>query len=145
MFYGQQFSSLPAFGTDSVSKTGGIGSGRAGLLPGQSKILDYLLSHDGCEQKVLGEAFHLEAATVTGILRRMDEAGLIEKHVKEGNRKSQYVFLTEKGRKMAAETVRPIMKSCEERALDGITEEEKAILLKGLQKIYENMTKGSKR
>lgn len=23
-----------------------------GLLPGQSKILDYLLSHDGCEQKV---------------------------------------------------------------------------------------------
>lgn len=91
------------------------------------------------------EAFHLEAATVTGILRRMDEARLIEKHVKEGNRKSQYVFLTEKGRKMAAETVRPIMKSCEERALDGITEEEKAILLKGLQKIYENMTKGSKR
>ena len=104
-----------------------------GLLPGQSKILDYLLSHDGCEQKVLGEAFHLEAAR------------LIEKHVKEGNRKSQYVFLTVKGRKMAAETVRPIMKSCEERALDGITEEEKAILLKGLQKIYENMTKGSKR
>ena len=97
-----------------------------GLLPGQSKILDYLLSHDGCEQKALGEAFHLEAATVTGILRRMDESGLIEKHVKEGNRKSQYVFLTEKGRKMAAETVRPIMKSCEERALDGITEEEKA-------------------
>lgn len=46
---------------------------------------------------------------------------------------------------MAAETVRPIMKSCEERALVGITEEEKAILLKGLQKIYENMTKGSKR
>ena len=41
----------------------------AGLLPGQSKILDYLLSHDGCEQKALGEAFHLEAATVTGILR----------------------------------------------------------------------------
>lgn len=116
-----------------------------GLLPGQSKILDYLFSHDGCEQKALGEAFHLEAATVTGILRRMDEARLIEKHVKEGNRKSQYVFLTEKGRKMAAETVRPIMKSCEERALDGITEEEKAILLKGLQKIYENMTKGSKR
>ena len=142
MFYGSQFSSLSAFGTDGVSKTGGI---EHGLLPGQSKILDYLLSHDGCEQKSLGEAFHLEAATVTGILRRMDEAGLIKKRVKEGNRKSQYVFLTEKGRKMAAETVRPIMKSCEEQALEGITEEEKAILLKGLQKIYENMTKGSKR
>lgn len=29
MFYGSQFSSLSAFGTDGVSKTGGIGSGRA--------------------------------------------------------------------------------------------------------------------
>lgn len=116
-----------------------------GLLPGQSKILDYLLSHDGCEQKLLGEAFHLEAATVTGILRRMEEAGLVEKRVRDGNRKSQYVFLTEKGREVAAETVRPILRNCEKQALDGITEEEKAILLKGLQKIYENMTKGSKR
>ena len=37
MFYGQQFSSLPAFGTDSVSKTGGIGSGRAGAFAGTVK------------------------------------------------------------------------------------------------------------
>ena len=79
-----------------------------GLLPGQSKILDYLLSHDGCEQKSLGEAFHLEAATVTGILRRMDEAGLIKKRVNEGNRKSQYVFLTEKGKKELADFIQSL-------------------------------------
>lgn len=115
-----------------------------GLLPGQSKILDYLLSHDGCEQKTLGEDFHLEAATVTGILRRMDEAGLIEKHVREGNRKSQYVFLTEKGRRIATESVRPILAACEDQALEGFTEEERNVLLNGLQKIYENMTKGRK-
>ena len=26
-----------------------------GLLPGQSKMLDFLLEYDGCEQKLLGK------------------------------------------------------------------------------------------
>lgn len=115
-----------------------------GLLPGQSKVLDYLLDHDGCEQKILGEEFRLEPATVTGILKRMEEAGLIERRMLDGNRKSRYVYLTEKGRYAAEHTVRPILSGWEEKALMGLTEQEREILLRGLEKIYENLTKGSR-
>ena len=111
-----------------------------GLLPGQSKILDYLDSHDGCEQKSLGEIFCLEPATVTGILRRMEQAGLIERRGKSGNRKSNYVFLTEKG-KTAAAAVKEIFRECETAALESVSEAEQALFLEILQKISQNLTK----
>ena len=113
-----------------------------GMLPGQSKILDYLAEHDGCEQKTLGTVFHLEAATVTGILRRMEEAGLTERRIQEGNRKSQYVFLTEHGKKVVQEIVQPILYGAETKALEGFTEEETERLIEYLRRIYCNMTKG---
>lgn len=113
-----------------------------GLLPGQSKILDYLADHDGCEQKILGQKFHLEPATVTGILKRMEESGLIRRQTLEGNKKSRYVYLTEKGKEAAVSTVRPIFSTCEAQALAGLTEEEQEILCRGLERIYENMMKG---
>lgn len=113
-----------------------------GLLPGQSKILDYLADHDGCEQKLLGQKFHLEPATVTGILKRMEESGLICRQNLEGNKKSRYVYLTEKGKRLAFSTVRPIFSACEVRALAGLSGEEQEILFHGLEKIYENMMKG---
>ena len=113
-----------------------------GLLPGQSKILDYLADHDGCEQKILGQKFHLEPATVTGNLKRMEESGLIYRQNLEGNKKSRYVYLTEKGKELALFTVRPIFSVCEAQALAGLTEEEQEILCRGLERIYENMMKG---
>lgn len=113
-----------------------------GLLPGQSKILDFLADYDGCEQKLLGQKFHLEPATVTGILKRMEESGLIRRQTLAGNKKSRYVFLTEKGRELALFTVRPIFVAYEAKALEGLSKEEKEILCRGLEKIYENMMKG---
>lgn len=38
------------------------------LTPGQPKILDYLLSHDGAVQKEIAEACHIEPATITSVL-----------------------------------------------------------------------------
>ncbi len=115
-------------------------AGELGLLPGQSKILDYLDNHDGCEQKSLGEIFCLEPATVTGILQRMEQSGLIERRIQNGNRKSNYVFLTEKG-KTASAAVRDIFRECETEALAGISEPERALFLEILQKMGQNLTK----
>ncbi len=111
-----------------------------GLLPGQSKILDYLQEHDGCEQKALGQVFCLEAATVTGILQRMEQAGLVRRQVREGNRKSQYVYLTPSGREAAVQ-VRQLFSSCESSALEGLSPEQIRQLLELLAQIYQNLTK----
>ena len=79
---------------------------------------------------------------MTGILRRMEEAGLTERRIQEGNRKSQYVFLTEHGKKVVQEIVQPILYGAETKALEGFTEEETERLIEYLRRIYCNMTKG---
>lgn len=111
-----------------------------GLLPGQSKFLDYLEGHDGCEQKVLGEVFHLEAATVTGVLQRMEQCGLVERRSRDGNRKSNYVYLTSKG-KNACIQVRELFSQYEHLAFEGISPERQEEFQEVLQIIYHNLVK----
>ena len=47
-----------------------------GLTPGQPKILDYLLHHDGAIQKEIAMFCHIEPASLTTILNGMEKKGL---------------------------------------------------------------------
>ena len=57
-----------------------------GLTIGQPKILDYLKDHDGSNQKEIARACFLEAGSLTTILNKMEEKGLIERRILNGNR-----------------------------------------------------------
>lgn len=70
-----------------------------GLTIGQPKILDYLKDHDGSNQKEIARACFLEAGSLTIILNKMEEKGLIERRILNGNRRSFHIFLTEEGKK----------------------------------------------
>ena len=50
-----------------------------GLTIGQPKILDYLSRHNGSNQKEIAKACFLEAGSLTTILNKMEEKGLIRK------------------------------------------------------------------
>lgn len=71
-----------------------------GLTIGQPKVLDYLKEHDGSNQKEIARACFLEAGSLTSILNRMEEKGLVERRMLNGNRRSFHVFLTENGKKI---------------------------------------------
>lgn len=73
-----------------------------GLTPGQPKILDFLSTYREADQKTIAAYCEIERATVGSILLRMEKAGLIQRRQKEGNRRSLYVSLTEKGAESAA-------------------------------------------
>lgn len=77
-----------------------------GLTSGQPKVLDYLLKNEGADQKTIASYCEIEQATVGSILLRMESAGLIERRQKPGNRRSLYVYLTERGRHKANELTR---------------------------------------
>lgn len=70
-----------------------------GLTVGQPKILDYLKDHDGSNQKEIAGACFLEAGSLTIILNRMEERGLIERRMLNGNRRSFHIFMTEEGKR----------------------------------------------
>ena len=74
---------------------------KLGLTPGQPKILEFLMKNGESDQKTLAAECEIEQATAGGILLRMEQAGLIERKHKEGNRRSLYVSLTPRGVEMA--------------------------------------------
>jgi len=109
-------------------------------LLGQPKILDYLKDHNGCVQKDIAAGCHIEPASITVILRGMETKGYIARKSLGGDRRSLYVFLTDKGK----EYVRYLNEkfdSVESIATDGFSEEETEVFQSLLAKVYENMTK----
>ncbi len=104
---------------------------KLGLTPGQPKILEFLMKNGESDQKTLAADCEIEQATAGGILLRMEQAGLIERKHKEGNRRSLYVSLTPRGVEMARkmdEAVREVDRLAASLLLDGEEERLKNML-----------------
>lgn len=110
-----------------------------GLSSGQPKVLDCLLSCEGCDQKTLATKCEIEQATLGSILLRMEEKGLIERKQENGNRRSLFVYLTDEGRSAAVKMQR-IFKEEDENALQKFNKEEQEDLSGLLRKIWEATT-----
>ena len=111
----------------------------SGLTAGQPKVLDYLGRHDGSVQKAIAAGCQIDPATLTGLLNRMEEKGLIRRCNEDGNRRSLHVYLTEQGWDKQRE-VRQTMERQSEIVQAGLSEEQRAQLLDCLYKVCANMT-----
>lgn len=109
-----------------------------GLTAGQPKVLDYLGLHNGSVQKAIAAGCQIEPATLTGILNRMEEKGLIYRQMENGDRRSLHVYLTEEG-KEKQKLVRETLESLTREILSEISSEEQQVLLECLVKICSKM------
>lgn len=109
-----------------------------GLTLGQPKVLDYLRDHNGANQKEIAAACHIEAASLTSILNRMEEKQIIERRMLNGNRRSFHIFLTESGERFKTD-VEAAFLSLEEEAFQDFSEEEKVQFINTFKKIFKNL------
>ncbi|BBF42808.1 transcriptional regulator, MarR family [Lachnospiraceae bacterium KM106-2] len=109
------------------------------LTTGQPKVLDYLSEHDGSVQKDIATACQIEPATVTNLLYRMEEAGLIERKSKQGNRRSLYVYMTERGR-AEQQKVTEAFRQLDEGVFEGFDEDEKKQFITMFERVYDNLS-----
>lgn len=109
-----------------------------GLTIGQPKVLDYLKDHDGSSQKEIAKNCFLEAGSLTSILNRMEEKGLIERRILNGNRRTFHIFMTEAGKK-SQQLVTENFSEIEQQALEGISDEEFVAFMTVYGKIYGNL------
>lgn len=109
-----------------------------GLTIGQPKILDYLKEHDGSNQKEIAKACFLEAGSLTTILNKMEEKGLIERKILNGNRRSFHIYLTAEG-KEKQQLVEKAFTEIEKRALADIQEDEFVQFMSVYNRIYRNL------
>ena len=78
------------------------------LLPGQPKILEYLLEHDGTIAKNISRDHVLDKSTITSLLTRMEKQNLIVRKNQINDKRAYSIYLTEKG-KESAQKVKQIL------------------------------------
>lgn len=111
-----------------------------GLSVGQPKILDFLSRHDGCMQKDLAALCDIEPATISRLLDRMEQDGLLTRSVVEENKRAVSVALTPTGRKRQKEMV-AIRNQVETHELEGFNEAEREQFYEYLSRLYKNLTR----
>lgn len=116
---------------------------RLGLTPGQPKVLDFLLQYNEADQKTIAAYCEIEQTTVGSILLRMENAGLVRRRQKDGNRRSLYVSLTPAG-KEKAEKLMDIFLENENTATENLSETEIETLKELLTKLCDTMQSQAK-
>ncbi len=111
----------------------------SGLTMGQPKVLDYLKDHDGASQKEIAAGCFIEAGSLTSILNRMEEKGLIERRMLNGNRRTFHIFMTEAGRK-SQKIVEEAFVEIEAAAWKDISQEDAEAFMRIYHKIYGNLS-----
>lgn len=109
-----------------------------GLTSGQPKVLDYLMGHNGANQKEIANACHIEAATLTSVLNGMEAKSFIERRRADGNRRSFYVFLTDSGKEMGQKVTEAFAR-LEENTFRDIPPERVQGFMELFQELYQRM------
>jgi DNA-binding MarR family transcriptional regulator len=99
-----------------------------------------LWEHDGLTQKEIGKALNLKPPTVTVMLKRMENAGFLERRPDSKDMRLSRVYLTDKGRNARAE-VENVFKQLENECFDGFTMEERILLRRFFIQIRDNLCK----
>ena len=111
---------------------------------GAHLVLSNLAACDGVSQLDLVRATHLRPPTVSVILRRMEEEGLVTRKTDPSDRRTIRVYLTDKGISLDKENIKRI-KELDAIALSGLSEEEISALMALLPKIRNNLLPDKKR
>lgn len=111
---------------------------KLGLSAGQPKILQFLFTHNGCEQKEIAKNYNLEPASVTSLVAGMEKANLIIRKQTNEDRRSLHVYLTPKGEKITKKVLE-IFDEVTKEAFQDFTTEEKSEMLRLHTKMFNNL------
>ncbi|MBR6800598.1 MAG: MarR family transcriptional regulator [Eubacteriaceae bacterium] len=115
---------------------------RIDVHPGQVPLLLTVNDESGLSQKELANKLFVSAPTITVSMKRLENAGLIEKRPDEKDARIMRVYITQKGIETAAELHR-ITETLEEEMFEGFTVEEKIVFRRLLLQIRDNLIKYS--
>ena len=112
-----------------------------GLHVGQEMVLLELWKEDGLKGGELAARLGVEPPTVSRMLGRLEGCGLLERRRDPEDARSFRVCLTDKGRGLQG-PVEDLWQGVEEKAFEGMSEEEKILLRGLLSRVRENLRAG---
>lgn len=112
---------------------------RYGLSSAQWRLLVRVFKEEGVAQARLAELLEIEPISVSRLIDRMEEAGLIERRSSAEDRRVKTIFLTDKTRPIFGE-MRAVAGEVFEQALAGLSADERRTTLHGLKTICSNLS-----
>jgi len=106
--------------------------------PGARLVLSWLAINDGITQREVVDATHLQPPTVSVILRKMEEEGIVERCQNTNDKRQTKVYLTDFGKRVDEERI-ALIKNTDALAFEGLSEEEYDTLMRLLGKMRQNL------
>ncbi|QTL48103.1 MULTISPECIES: MarR family winged helix-turn-helix transcriptional regulator [Priestia] len=106
-----------------------------GMTPVRWTIISVLDTQKGITQKELAEVIDKKQTTIVEMIYAMEEKGLIKRIFSEQDRRSHYLFLTEKGEEIK-KTLSPLVKDAHLFVTRQLSDEEIDQLKTLLNKVY---------
>ena len=106
--------------------------------PGARLVLSFLAIGDGVTQRALVEATHLRPPTVSVIIGKMEDEGMVERRRNPDDRRETRVYLTDYGREVDMKGIANI-KATDALAVEGLDACEIETLMRLLEKMRSNL------
>jgi MarR family transcriptional regulator for hemolysin len=117
-------------------------AGNLGLTRSQWQAIAYLSKNEGINQAGLAEMLGIEPITLVRILDRLAQRGLIERRRHPCDRRTWLLFLKEAARPLLL-AMQPLGDATRAAALSGVSDEDRAQLLKTLIVMKKNLMAAS--
>lgn len=109
-----------------------------GLYPGQPPLLFALQREDGLKQKELALRLHIQPATLTVMLKRMEGTGFIERKQDADDQRVSRVYLTKQG-KDTLSRVKDVVQNMEKIVFGGMSAEDRKLMENLLRQTRSNL------
>jgi DNA-binding MarR family transcriptional regulator len=109
-----------------------------GLYCGQPPVLRALWEQEGLTHSELAARLHVQPATVTKMLKRMEKTGFVERRPDLEDQRVSRVYLTDAGRAVQAQ-VKQVWRALENETFEGFTLEERVLLRRFFLQVRENL------
>jgi DNA-binding MarR family transcriptional regulator len=116
-------------------------SDQANVPRGQATVLCVIASQDGLTQSEIAERLSVQGATVTTMLQKLEEAGLVTRRRDPDDNRLVRVYLTEAGLEKE-HAINAQFGNMQAVAFKGISDAERALLCQWMQRIIENINAG---
>ena len=105
---------------------------------GARMVLSILAARDGITQREIVEITHLRPPTVSVIIAKMQEEGMIKVEKNPTDRRQTIICLTDYGKEIDSSVIAKI-KETDSLAIEGLSEEEVSALMVLLEKMRNNL------
>jgi len=109
-----------------------------GLYRGQPPVLQTLSRQEGLSHSELARQLHVKPATITQMIKRMEQAGFVQRRRDTEDERVSRVYLTELGRAIQGDLDR-VLGTIEARTFAGFSQAERELVARFLSRMRHNL------